>query len=62
MVLQPASWQRQVFLAILMIIGAGINLGGQGAREGVTQLLTAVRASFLCILVSPAEWNRHHHH
>lgn len=52
---------RQVFLAALIIIGAGINLGGQeGAREGVTQLLTAVRASFLCILVSPAEWDRHH--
>lgn len=37
-------------------------LTAQAQGKAVTRLLTAVRVSFLCILVSPAEWPRHCHH
>lgn len=41
---------------------AGVNLGSQGTGESSDPLPEAVRASLFCLLVSPAEWHRHHHH
>lgn len=64
MFLQPNILAKMSLFAAgpLMIVGAGVNLGTRAQGKAVTQLLTAVRASFLCVLVSPAEWHRHRHH